>query len=129
LYLFCFNCIFVRLAYVLKYGYKVLGASEVVILASTSKFWNVLGASILLNEALTYRKIIGTLIILFGVAIVVYKKGIFKINKGVVLVLISAFLFALADILGYKVLGMIEASNFQIYFYFYRHCDSTIKPL
>lgn len=119
LIIFLFIGIASAMGYFLKYsGFKTLGASEVVILASTTKLWNVFGASIFLGEELTYKKIAGTLIIILGAAFVVYKNGSFKINSGTIFVLISAILFAFADILGYKVLNDIEASNFQIYFYF-----------
>lgn len=106
-------------AYFLKYsGFKLLNASEVVVLASTSKLWSVFGASFLLGEDLTTKKIIGALIIMFGVAIVMYKNGSSLITKGIVFVLSSAVLFAFADMLGYRVLKDVEASNFQILFYF-----------
>lgn len=118
LILFLFSIVS-AIAYSLKYsGYKLLGASEVVILASTSKLWNVFGASLFLNEDLSAQKILGTVVILVGVCIVMFKNREFKINRSVIAILLSALFFAVADILGYKVLKTVDASIFQIYFYF-----------
>ncbi len=110
--------IFATAAYVLKYrGFQLISASEVVIFATTSKFWNVLGASYFLHEPITIRQIFGTIIILFGIAVTLYIDKKLKLNKGIFFVLLSAFLMGLSDISGYFILQTIDASNYQIYFY------------
>lgn len=110
--------IFATAAYVLKYrGFQLISASEVVIFATTSKFWNVLGASIFLHESITIRKIIGTIIILIGIAITMYIDKKFKMNKGIFFVLLAAFLMGLSDISGYYILQTMDASSYQVYFY------------
>jgi len=110
--------IFATIAYVLKYrGFQLINASEVVIFSTTSKFWNVVGASIFLHEIITIQKIIGTLIILIGIAVTMYVDKKIKINKGIFFTLAAALLFGLTDINGYYILQTMDASNYQIYFY------------
>ena len=109
---------FATIAYVLKYrGFQLINASEVVIFSTTSKFWNVVGASIFLHEAITAQKIIGTLIILLGITVTMYVDQKFKINKGIFFTLLAALLFGLTDINGYYILQTMDASTYQIYFY------------
>jgi drug/metabolite transporter (DMT)-like permease len=108
----------VRVGYVLKYrGYQLLNASEVVIFASTSKLWNVIGASLFLHETVTLSKVLGTLIILIGVAVTMYVEKKFKFNKGVLVVLLGAVVFGLTDINGFYILQTFDASSFQVYAY------------
>lgn len=115
---FLILAIFGTIAYVLKYrSYQLISTSEVVIFSTTSKFWNVIGASIILHEAITIQKIIGTIVIIIGVAITVYADKKFKVNKGILIVLLAAILFGLTDINGYYMLGSMDASSYQILFY------------
>jgi drug/metabolite transporter (DMT)-like permease len=108
----------ITLGYVLKYrGYQLLNASEVVIFASTSKLWNVVGASIFLHETVTLTKLLGTLVILLGVAVTMYVDKKFKFNKGILVVLIGAVIFGLTDINGFYILQTFDASSFQVYAY------------
>jgi drug/metabolite transporter (DMT)-like permease len=110
--------VFATIAYVLKYrGFQLITASEVVIFSTTSKFWNVVGASIFLHEEVTIQKIFGTIIVLIGVAVTMYIDKKFKINKGIFFTLVAALLFGLTDINGYYILQTMDASNYQIYFY------------
>jgi drug/metabolite transporter (DMT)-like permease len=110
--------VFATIAYVLKYrGFQLITASEVVIFSTTSKFWNVVGASIFLHETITIQKIFGTIIIFGGIAVTMYIDKKFKINKGIFFVLLGAVLFGLTDINGYYILQTMDASNYQIYFY------------
>jgi drug/metabolite transporter (DMT)-like permease len=106
------------IAYILKYrGYQLINASEVVIFSTTSKFWVALGASIFLHEAVTVQKIIGTIIILIGIAVTSYSDKKFKINKGIFIVLLSSVLMGLTEINGYYILQSMDASGYQVYFY------------
>lgn len=109
---------FATAAGVLKYrGFQLISASEVVIFATTSKFWNVIGASVFLHEEITVRKIIGTIIILIGIAVTMYVDKKLKMNKGIFFVLLAALLMGLSDISGYYILRTLDASSYQIYFY------------
>jgi len=111
--------IFATIGYVLRYrGFQLINASEIAIFASTSKFWNVIWAFIFLNEVITLPKVLGSIIILVGIAITMYVDKKFKINKGILLVLFAAILSGLTDINGYYILQSMDASSYQIYFYF-----------
>ena len=115
---FLILAVFGTVAYVLKYrGFQLISASVVVIFSTTSKLWNVVGAAIFLHETVTLQKILGTLIILAGIAVTMYVDKKFVVNKGIVVVLIGAVLFGLTDINGYFILQSMDASNYQIYFY------------
>jgi len=110
--------VFATIAYVLKYrGFQLITASEVVIFSTTSKFWNVVGASIFLHETITIQKIFGTIIILVGIAVTMYIDKKIKLNKGIFFVLLGAAFFGLTDINGYYILQTMDASSYQIYFY------------
>lgn len=105
-------------AYLLKYrGFQLIGASEVVMLAITGRLWNVFGAWLFLHETVTFRMIVGVVLILGGVMLARYERGKFALNKGVIFVLISAALFGLGDINGFYILRTYDSSNFLIYSY------------
>lgn len=105
-------------AYLLKYrGFQLIGASEVVMLAITGRLWNVFGAWFFLHETVTFRMIVGVVLILGGVMLARYERGKFALNKGVIFVLISAALFGLGDINGFYILRTYDSSNFLIYSY------------
>lgn len=103
-------------AYLLTYrAYQLLGASEIVLLLSTGRLWNVMGAALFLHEAITTIQVLGALIILAGLAITLYDKRKFTVNKGVLFVLLAAFLYGMSDINGYYMLHTLNATNFLIY--------------
>jgi uncharacterized membrane protein len=103
-------------AYLLVYrAYQLIGASEVALFLATGKLWNVLGAFLFLHEALTLQKVLGAIIILLGIAIVLYDKRRFAFNKGVIFVLLAAFLFGMTDINGFYILRTLDATNYLIY--------------
>lgn len=105
-------------AYLLKYrGFQLIGASEVVMLAITGRMWNVFGAWLFLHETVTFRMIVGVVLILGGVMLARYERGKFALNKGVIFVLISAALFGLGEINGFYILRTYDSSNFLIYSY------------
>ena len=105
-------------AYLLKYhGYKLIGASEVVMLSVTGRLWNVFGAWLFLHETITLQTVVGALLILGGAMLTRYEQGKFSWNKGIILVLISAALFGFGDINGFYILRSYDSSNFLIYSY------------
>lgn len=110
--------VFGTIAYVMKYrAYQLINASEIVIFSTTSKLWVTVGAAIFLHEAVTIQKMIGTIIILLGIAVIMYRDKKLKINYGILIVLVSAIFFALTDINGFYILQSMDASNYQVYFY------------
>ncbi|OGD09985.1 hypothetical protein A2397_00395 [Candidatus Amesbacteria bacterium RIFOXYB1_FULL_44_23] len=103
-------------AYLLRYrAFQLIGASEVVMFSVTGRLWNVFGAYVFLHEAITVKIIIGAFLILFGAMLTRFEKRQFIINKGIVLVLISAFLFGIGDINGFYILKTYDSTNFLIY--------------
>jgi len=93
----------------------LLGESEVVLFLLTGRLWNVIGAYFFLHEVVTLKMIFGAIIILSGVAITLFDKRKFKINKGIAFALIAAFLYGMVDIDGYYILRTYDATNFLIY--------------
>lgn len=105
-------------AYLLKYrSYQLIGAAEVVMFSVTGRLWNVIGAYVFLHEAITLKMIIGAILILSGAMLTRYDKKKFVINKGIAIVLVSAFLFGMGDINGFYVLRSYDSTNFLIYSY------------
>jgi drug/metabolite transporter (DMT)-like permease len=105
-------------AYLLKYrSYQLIGASEVVMFSVTGRLWNVVGAYVFLHEAITLKMILGAMLILGGAMLTRYEKKKFVLNRGVLIVLISAFLFGMGDINGYFVLRSYDSTNFLVYSY------------
>lgn len=105
-------------AYLLRYrSYQLIGASEVVMFSVTGRLWNVIGAYLFLHENITLKMIAGAILILSGAMLTRYEKKKFVINKGVVIVLASAFLFGMGDINGFYILRNYDSSNFLIYSY------------
>ncbi len=103
-------------AYLLSYrAYQLIGATEVAMFLATGRLWNVIGAYVLLHEAVSVKMMIGALIIVIGVMISRYEKKRFTINKGIVLVLVAALLFGMSDIDGYYILRSVNATNYLIY--------------
>lgn len=103
-------------AYLLKYrAFQLIGASEVVMFSVTGRLWNVLGGYLFLHEAITVNIFFGAILILFGVMLTRFEKRKFVINKGIVFVLISSFLFGIGDINGFYILKTYDSTNFLIY--------------
>jgi drug/metabolite transporter (DMT)-like permease len=103
-------------AYLLKYkAFQLIGASEVVMFSVTARLWTVAGAFFVLHEVITLKMVVGAVIILAGVMITRYEQRKFTINKGVLLVLSSAFLFGIGEINGYFILRNYDSNNFLIY--------------
>lgn len=103
-------------AYILTYrAYQLIGASEVVLFLTTGRLWNVVGAFLFLHETLTIQRVLGAIVILLGIAVVLYDKKKFTFNKGMIFVLLAAFLFGMNDINGFYILKSFDATNFLIY--------------
>ena len=96
-------------------SYKLIGAGEVVLFLSTGRIWNVVGAFFFLHEAVTLQMFFAAFIIVLGIAITRYEKKKFTVNKGVIFVLLAAFLYGMSDIDGYYILRTMNATNFLIY--------------
>lgn len=95
---------------------KTLEASESSILLSSQRLWLVLGAFVFLGESFSLQKLLGTLIIISGVAIAQWKKNTFVINKAVCFLVIAALSYAITDLLSFQILRQFDAISFNVYF-------------
>lgn len=96
-------------------GFKFIEASEHTILLTTSRFWLVMGAIVILGEALNLRKFMGTGMIILGVIIVEYRKKKFVINRGALYVLVAAACYAMAEIFSFYILRSFDSTTFLVY--------------
>lgn len=96
-------------------GFKFIEASEHTILLTTSRFWLVMGAIVILGEALNLRRFMGTGMIILGVIIVEYRKKKFVINRGALYVLVAAACYAMAEIFSFYILRSFDSTTFLVY--------------
>jgi drug/metabolite transporter (DMT)-like permease len=96
---------------------KCLQASEYTILLSSSRLWVVIGAFIFLRESFSILRVIGTIIIIFGIAFAELKNRNFIFNKGVLFVLGGAFCYAITELVSYFILRNYDANSFTVYSY------------
>jgi drug/metabolite transporter (DMT)-like permease len=113
---FIILAIFCTLAPLLAFkAYKEVTASEATILFSSQRWWMVLAAFLVLQEPFSLRKVIGTLIILLGIAIAVWRKQKYVFNRGVIYALLAAFCYAVADIVAFFILRHFDAPSLSVY--------------
>ncbi|OGC80644.1 MAG: hypothetical protein A2W07_08155, partial [candidate division Zixibacteria bacterium RBG_16_43_9] len=96
---------------------KSIEASEYVILFSSSRMWVVAGAFVFLQENFSTGKVIGTLVILFGIALAEWKKQRIVLNQGALLALAGAFCFAATELVSFFILRQFDANSFTVYSY------------
>lgn len=96
-------------------AFKLIEASETSILLSSQRLLLVLGAFIFLHEAFSIQKLIGTIIILFGITIAQWKKQRVVFNKGVLFVLLASLSYAIAEIISFYILRNFDAPSFSVY--------------
>lgn len=94
---------------------RLIEASETVILLSSSRLWVVLGAFLFLQEQFSIRKVIGTVIILLGIAIAEWKNHRFVLNTGAWFALAAGFGFAATELTSFFVLRDFDAKSFTVY--------------
>ncbi len=96
-------------------GFKLIDASEHTILLTTSKFWLVAGAIIILGESFNLRKLMGAGMIIMGVMITEWRNKKFVINQGALYVLVAAACYAIAEILSFYILRRFDSTTFLVY--------------
>jgi len=77
-------------------AFKLSEASEVSVISSSRSLWILFVAIPFLNESLTTKKVLGTLLVVLGVVIVSWTGKKFKLKKGHLFALLAAFLFGVA---------------------------------
>jgi len=116
---FIVMAIFCTLAPILAFNsYKVIEASEATILFSSQRLWMVFGSFLILHEVFSLQKVIGTLVILFGIAIAICRKQKFVINQGLIYALLAAFSYAVADIASFFILRDFDVPSLSVYICF-----------
>jgi drug/metabolite transporter (DMT)-like permease len=96
-------------------AFQRIEASEISILQSSQKFWAVLGAFLLLQEPFSVNKILGTFIIVLGIAITLWRRTKFQVNEGVAFVLIATLFYAGMDLVSYYIIRDFDAISFIVY--------------
>jgi drug/metabolite transporter (DMT)-like permease len=62
-------------------SYQRIDASEISILQSSQKLWAVFGAFLLLQEPFSVNRILGTLVIIVGIAITLWRRKRFQVSQ------------------------------------------------
>jgi drug/metabolite transporter (DMT)-like permease len=96
-------------------AYQRIDASEIAILQSSQKLWAVLGAFLLLQEPFSVSKTLGTLVIVVGIAITLWRGTKFQVNEGVALVLAATLFYAGMDLVSYYIVRDFDAISFIVY--------------
>lgn len=94
---------------------KYLEASECSILLSSQNLWEVMLAFIVLREAFSYQRLMGTIIVLLGIAIAQWRKKQFVFNHAVIFALLSSLIYAINNIVGDYVLRDFDVFSFNAY--------------
>jgi drug/metabolite transporter (DMT)-like permease len=75
----------------------------------------MLGAVLVLNEALTARKLIGAAAILSGVVVAEWRGKAPVLNRGAVCVLLAAFCFAASSIISFLIVRTFDVLSYMFY--------------
>jgi len=96
-------------------AYQRIDASEIAVLQSSQKLWAVMGAFVFLQELFSVKKILGTLVIVAGIAITQWKGKKFQVNAGAILVLIATLFYAGMDLVSYYIVRDFDAISLIVY--------------
>ena len=91
---------------------SLIEASEFTILFVSRAFWTILAAILFLGEKFLTKQLIGTLLILFGVVVVSYKKKNFTLNRGSIYALIGAVFLGFAFTNDAFLVGHFDAASY-----------------
>jgi drug/metabolite transporter (DMT)-like permease len=94
---------------------KYLEASESSILLSSQNLWEVMLAFIVLRETFSSQRLVGTIIVLLGIAIAQWRQKKFVFNHAVLFALTAALLYAMTNIVGDFVLRDFDVFFFNAY--------------
>lgn len=99
-------------------AYQTMNPSRFAILFALRAVFTLIFSSILLNESLTFENFLGLILIIASIVLINYEKGGFKLQKGDLFALYTAFAFGTSntndrfllntiDVYPYMVLGFI----------------------
>jgi bacterial/archaeal transporter family protein len=139
--LFNENFLFLLLASILWGGCSIflfkslqlIEASEKTMLSSLNVVFTIIASIIFLHEIFTGKKILGTALILISTLLIVNLKNGFKLNKGVIYVLITALFAGLAVVVDsinvqtYDVIGYNTFQNFLTGFFILAFAPKALK--
>lgn len=80
-------------------AYQRLDASEIAILQSSQKLWAVLGAFLFLREPFSVNKTLGTVLVVAGIAMTLWRGRKFQVNEGVAQIVPLAGLITINSVL------------------------------
>lgn len=99
-------------------GLQTLGASESSILKSVQNLWVVIGAFILLGEPFSMMKVAGTIVIMLGICIALWKRNQLTFGRGSLLVIISTLLYSSSDLLSLYFVRDFDPLSLLVYISF-----------
>lgn len=91
---------------------KTIEASELIILSSTRVLWTIAAAILFLGENFGLSKIIGTVLIMFSVFFVSYKKRKVKFEKGHMYAILAGFCLGLGFVNDAYILRQADAFSY-----------------
>lgn len=93
---------------------KTTEASEVGIILSTQRLWTVIASFMFLSEKPTFFNIFGTILILVGVSIVMWKKHKLHLGQGELFTLFAALFYGLSYVNAFYILRSYDAPSFEV---------------
>lgn len=99
-------------------GLQTLGASESSILKSVQNLWVVIGAFILLGEPFSMMKVAGTIVIMLGICVALWKRNQLTFGRGSLLVIISTLLYSSSDLLSLYFVRDFDPLSLLVYISF-----------
>lgn len=103
---------------VLFKAFQLSEASEISVISSSRSLWTVLVAVTLLGETLTIRKILGTLLVVLGVAFVSWESKRLKLQKGHLFAFLATVFFGVAFANDTYLLRSINVPSYTAFAFF-----------
>lgn len=117
---FAMITLFLALASILNFkAAQSLEASVSGILLSSQKLWEVLLAFLFLQEMFSPNRLLGTIVVLVGVAVAQWRKERFVFNDAMLLALLAALFYACSEIASYFLLRSFDAASLNVYAAFF----------
>ena len=96
-------------------AYQRIEASEVPILQTSQNLWAVLGAFLFLREPFSVSKIVGTLVVILGIVMTLWRGKKLRINEGAALVILATLFYAAMDLVSFYIARDFDAISLIVY--------------
>src|SRR5512147_2670206 len=96
-------------------AYQRIEASEVPILQTSQNLWAVLGAFLFLREPFSVSKILGTLVVILGIVITLWRGKRLQVNEGAALVILATLFYAAMDLVSFYIARDFDAISLIVY--------------